>query len=226
MSLVTLREDQGGRGSYLTTIEVNAQGDVLVSRKRETGNAKPQVTRYPADSLDVSAPEFVQQLQAKFLAQGMAIVEAQNNVPSQIISLTVVPNSSPRWDLVEKYLVMLGEMPPPLTKDSVLESRRLHNMEFAVTPQGKDDVKMVFQIIASPSDAPRWETVMRHAVVGVLLDSGVSIAIDDELEFVQTWLSKQSSTMDNALCDFLANAGLIRRPIRIEQVESTYAVAF
>lgn len=225
MSLVTLREDQGGRGSYLTTIEVNAQGDVLVSRKRETGNAKPQVTRYPADSLTATAPEFVQQLQAKFLAQGMSVVEAQNNVPSQIISLTVVP-SSPRWELVEQFLTMLGDTPPTLTKDSVLESRRLHNMEFAVTPLGKDDLKMVFQIIASPSDAPRWETVMRHAVVGVLLDSGCSIAIDDELEYVQTWLSKQSSTMENALVDFLANAGLIRRPIRIEQLDSAYAVAF
>lgn len=225
MSLVTLREDQSGRGFYLTTIEVNAQGDVLVSRKRETGNAKPQVTRYPAASLNGTAPEFVQQLQAKFLAQGMTVVEAQNNVPSQIISLTVVP-SSPRWELVEQYLTMLGDLPPTLTPSSVLESRRLHTMEFAVTPQGKSDLKLVFQIIASPSDRPRWDTVMRHAIVAVLLDAGTSITIDDEQEHVQTWLGKQSSTMDDAICDFLANAGLIRRPIRIEQVASAYAIGF
>lgn len=226
MSLVTLREDQGGRGIYLTSIEVGTEGDVLVSRKRDTTSAKPQVTRYPAASLQAPAPEFVQQLQAKFLAQGMVLVESQNNVPTQIYSMTVVP-SSPRWELVDQFLAMVGHTPAsPVTPGLVLAERKLHGTEFSVTPIAQQDMKLAYQAIINPADDLQQAEVMRHAVIGVLLDSGSSIAIDDQLEFVQTWLSKKSTTMDDALCDFLANAGLIRRPIRIEQVQSAYSAAF
>jgi len=226
VSLVTLREDQGGRGMYLTTIEVSAEGDVLVSRRRDTTSAKPQVTRYPAASLQAPAPEFVQQLQAKFLAKGMELVASQNIVPTQIISMTVVP-SSPRWELVDQFLALVGDAPAfPLTPGSVLAERKLPGTEFTVTPMHTGGFTLAYQAILNLADPSHRERAMRHAVIGVLLDSGSSLAIDDELEFVQTWLSKQSTTMDDAICDFLANAGLIRRPIRIEQVQSAYSAAF
>jgi hypothetical protein len=142
------------------------------------------------------------------------------------VSITVVP-ASPRWELVEKLLssenVLLAT---PLTPDFVQNEQQLPGTEFKVTRYGSGGFTLAYQAIVDLQDPVALHQVTRHAVIGALLASGASMAIGDRSEYIQSWLSKRSSALDDTLCDFLADAGLINRPIRIEPSHSAYTAAF